>query len=101
MAVTPINIYRGTAPTTLTTVYTVPTGKKVIIKNIIVTSVSSAEGYINIQAGGKSVLSKVVIKPRDVMVLDLSLVLEAGETISVNQQYANFLDVHISGVEVA
>lgn len=102
MAVTAKKFYAGT-PTTgsWTTVYTVPSGKQAIIKNITLCNTTGSTATIGIGAATFSIVSSgYSINANDTVVLDLSVVLDAGQTITVTQGTANAIHVHISGVEV-
>uniref|UniRef100_A0A7U3YCT9 Uncharacterized protein n=1 Tax=Geobacillus sp. (strain Y4.1MC1) TaxID=581103 RepID=A0A7U3YCT9_GEOS0 len=101
MATTPKRLYKGTAGTTSTTVYTVPASTTTIVKNIVLTNKTGSAATITITIAGTEVVYNYSVAANDTVVLDLSLVMSATEIITVQAGTANAINVYISGVEVA
>jgi uncharacterized membrane protein YccF (DUF307 family) len=102
MAVTPKKFYAGVPGTanTVTAVYTVPTGKTAIIKNIVVSSNGTSNARVSVMVNGIQFLSAASVNPNDTIALDLSAVANAGDIIGIWVDTANVLHIYISGVEV-
>jgi hypothetical protein len=102
LAATPKKIYIGTPPTgSGTTLYTVPSNTKLIVKNIVLCNTTATEAQINVNFAGVPLIQNYKVAPLDTVVVDLSLVLEAGDTITSMQYTSNAVKLAISGVEVA
>ena len=99
MATTPKVLYRGALPTSLTTVYTVPAGATAIVTNIVATNPGASPASVGVKIGGIYILANVGIAAGGVLTVEMSQVLNAGDTIQV-QGNAMAAPVHISGVEV-
>lgn len=121
-SLTPIKIYRG-APTklgyvdeateatliaTLAPSYTVPAGKRVIIKHVRVTNLSSTSANelsvktaTNVTASdGDYLIRYGTFEPYDVVIFELNEIIEAGEKIFIWGDVNTELAIQISGVEV-
>lgn len=108
MAVVPKKLYQGALGTTVVNAYTA-VGKKVIVKNILVTNTSQDSAVIDLYAvpsGGQpgvanKIISQYEIAANDVISLDISLVLESGDSVQVAKAADGTANVYISGVEVS
>lgn len=101
MAATPKRLYKGTAGTTSSTAYTVPANTTTIVKNIVLTNKSASVATATIVIAGIEVINNYSINANDTIAIDLSLVMAATETITVQANAANAINIYISGVEVA
>ncbi|OAT71867.1 hypothetical protein [Parageobacillus thermoglucosidasius] len=101
MAATPKRLYKGTAGTTSSTAYTVPANTTTIVKNIVLTNKSASAATVTVVIAGTEIINNYSIDPNDTISVDLSLVMSAGETITVQASAANAINIYISGVEVA
>jgi hypothetical protein len=109
MAYTPKRLYIGQPGTTESTLYTVPTGKKVIIKDITICNTSSTDATIslsivpsgNTAAASNRILASLKVTANSTVDITLSQVMNEGDFISGLQATAGALTVLISGVEVA
>lgn len=107
---TPVKIYHGypgiiASPTTA---YTVPTGKKLILKHIRITNTTSNSATFTMITGSNIntvpqpfFANGLPVKANDVVIFEISEVLEAGEQIVLSQAVAATLHVQLSGVELA
>ena len=100
MAATAKQLYIGTPATTGTVYYTVPANTTTIVKNIVLTNITGSSATITIQVANKDVISSYTVNARDTVVIDLSLVMTAGQVITISQGTSNAINVFISGVEV-
>ncbi|MEK4883490.1 hypothetical protein NST81_01995 [Bacillus sp. FSL W8-0223] len=101
MAANPKRLYKGTSDTTSTTAYTVPENTTTIVKNIVLTNKTPSAATITIAVAGTEVVYGYFVAANDTVVIDLSLVMNATETITVQSDTANAVNIYISGVEVA
>ncbi|KFZ41893.1 hypothetical protein CS060_04185 [Anoxybacillus flavithermus] len=101
MAATARRLYKGTAGTTATTAYTVPASTTTIVKNIVLTNKTASAATATITIVGIEIVNNYSVNANDTVVIDLSLVMQAAETITVQAGTANAINVYISGVEVA
>ncbi|MGW7434728.1 hypothetical protein [Streptomyces sp. NPDC054849] len=100
MATTPMNFFRGAAPTALTTAYTVPTSGMAIVTNIVAANPSTtAVGSVVVKLAGVDILPAVSLAAKGVLTLEINQVVEENETIQVQGSGA-VCTLHVSGVEV-
>jgi hypothetical protein len=116
-ALTPIQVYKGepaqvllessSALNAIIPVYTVGTGKRLIIKYIRITNLFKDEfGDINIKSGtsatasnGDFILRSTQIEPGNMLVFEMNEIINANEKLFVWQGDSS-VAVHISGIEV-
>ena len=105
----PQKVYLGTPgiSSSPTTAYTVPAGKRLIMKHVRITNNSAAAATFSMITGtnmfGPPIFyfaNAITIKANDVVLFDLNEVLVTGEGIVLIQGTAAALTVQISGVEV-
>jgi hypothetical protein len=101
LANTALKLYAGTPSTSSATLFTSPTSTKTIVKCIVIGNTTSTVATITLGFAGTNLITAYSVDPNDTVTIDLSLVLEASETITGLQGTASALNVHISGVEVA
>jgi hypothetical protein len=91
---------RRNAPTTQTTLYTVPASTTAVVTNIVVANSGASAETVTVSLDGIPIISGGPINSGDSIVLDIRQVLPSGNTISA---VANSTDVklHISGVEIS
>jgi hypothetical protein len=109
MPYTPKRLYIGQPGTTLGTLFTVPANTKVIVTNIVLcnTATTTVKVTLHFVPNGSSasnankIIADYPVSANDTVVIDdLSIVLEAGDTIQAVQDTANAVTVYVSGVEV-
>lgn len=109
MAYTPKLLYATGYPATGgTTLYTVPAGAGVIVKNILLTNTTGEESWVTLHVvpeGGSTqnsnkILSSYGVPGHGIAAVDCSVVMESGSRIiGVNGQN-NAVTVTVSGVEI-
>jgi hypothetical protein len=115
-ALAPIKIYRGTPQQVLmpgsiasvASVYTVPSGKQLILKHVRVTSIDDTDpaafylktGTSATASNGDYVLYNTRVEPFDTFLFETNEVLEAGDKIYVWLDQLGLAAVQISGIEV-
>lgn len=92
-------MFRGSASTSNTLLYTVPSSKEAIVTNIIVSNSTDSDETFSITLDGFPIAKDTNIYGNDVIAFDIRQVLADGDEISA---YASSTDItfHISGVEV-
>lgn len=106
---TPKRLYTDQPGTSVETLYTVPTDTTTIVKNIVLSNTTGADETITIHfvpSGGTAdatnqIVSNSAIGANDTVTIDLSGVLEVGDTIQAVQVTSGAITAYISGVEVA
>jgi hypothetical protein len=86
---------------TTTTVYTVPTDSKTIIKSFIITNSSASGVTVIVRLAGTEILFNYIIKPYDTIVvpaMDQCIDITNG-TISIYASAGNSISYYISGIE--
>jgi hypothetical protein len=101
MANTPKKIYVGIPGTSTSTLYTVPASTTTIVKNICLSNATSTAATITISLAGQGFVNSYLVQPNDTVVIDLSIVLSATDTIQASQGTTNACRAFISGVEVS
>jgi hypothetical protein len=103
MATTAVQMFRGAASLTSTTLYTVPTtGTQSIITNIVVTNTSASAQTFTLTFDGVSFATTAAIAANGFVLFDLKQVLPANATpkIIAGLASATSVNFHISGVEI-
>jgi hypothetical protein len=96
VAYTPVRLFGGTIPAAATTQYT-STGVKTIIKQITIVNTASAAATVRITVANHFACYDLNVAGNAVTILDLSMVMNAGETI-VTQASTGTMNVQASGV---
>jgi hypothetical protein len=94
-------MYVGAPGTTSTTVYTVPANTTTILKNIVMSNTAATPATITINVAGVGIVNSYSVSANDSVIMDMSLVLSAGDVISALQGTSNAINLFLSGVEVS
>jgi ATP-dependent protease ClpP protease subunit len=109
MPYTPARLYIGQPGTSNTTLYTVPSGKKAIIKQILLANTSASSVTITIYlvpsggtaGAGNMIVSDITVNAKTVVTIDMAQVMNAGDFLVGVQSTSGAITVTISGVEVS
>lgn len=101
-------LYQGQPGTAEGTLYTVPASTSAIVKEIIMTNITTTAATVSISvvpSGGTAgatnrIIEGLTIPANDIKVAPLSTVLNAGDFLSGLQGIASAITVTISGVEI-
>lgn len=96
---TPRRIYRGSASTSSSAIYTVPASTTTIVTNVVISNDSPSTQTFALSFGGVTTASAVNLSANSITALDIKQVLTATESISILGT-SNAVKFHISGVEV-
>lgn len=99
MATTPMAFFRGAAPATLTTVYTVPSGGIGIVTNVVASNPGATVGSVTVKLDGVDLLPAISLAAKGVLTLEVNQPLTAAKAIQV-QGSGSACTLHVSGVEV-
>jgi len=100
MATTSKALFRGAAPTSSTTLYTVPSSTTTVVTNILVANTASSSATFDLLLDDVSIANDVVVAANDTLSIDLKQVLATTKTIK-GLASAVTVNFHISGVEIA
>jgi len=93
-------MYRGAAPTTSTTLYTVPSDTTTILNNILVVNTTASAQTYSLSVENVSMAASVTVPANDTAVLDIKQVLTASATVA-GFASASTVNFHISGLEIS
>jgi hypothetical protein len=99
----------NTPPDSGGTLYTVPSGKSIIVKNIVMTNTTNNEATVTLNVIPPSgvaqpsnrIVSELGIPPHGMSTLDCSIVLPTGAQLYGRNSTAAAVTVTVSGVEVS
>lgn len=100
MTAQPTLFFRGSVPTTLSTLYTVPSSTKIVVTSIIVANTVSSTAEITIRLGGVEILKDGRLATGDSVHFDIRQVMSTSDAIEAMSDI-NGVTLHVSGVEVA
>lgn len=100
MTAQPKLFFRGSVPTTLSTLYSVPSATEIVVTSIIVANAAGDIAEITINLGGVEILKDGRLSAGDSVHFDIKQVLQESDTIEALSDIAG-ITLHVSGVEVA
>lgn len=100
MTAQPKAFFRGDMPTTLSTLYNVPSSTEVVITSIIIANGAGVTADVTILLGGVEIIKNGKISAGDAIHFDIRQVLNAADTIEALADRTG-ITLHVSGVEVA
>ena len=100
MATTTKALFRGSAATSSTTLYTVPSATTTVISNIAVCNTAGTSATFTILLNDVELQKDSTVAANTTAYIDLKQVLDATNTIK-GLASATTVDFHISGVEIA
>lgn len=100
MATLPKRFYAGKPTTSQATFYTVPASKVTILKNVVLTNTSASSATVTLKVNGQSLVDAYSIAGKGTFVLNLSLVMQTGDTLAGLQATTDAVSVFVSGVEL-
>lgn len=94
------SLYRDNAPTSSTTLYTVPSLTSTVITDMFLVNTGSSENSITINFNGKAIIPTTHIAGNSVVNFSMKQVLAAGQTITANASSSSII-IHLSGMEIS
>lgn len=92
-----IQIYLGVPQTTKLPVYDVKQGTQVTIKQMIVTNTDSVDSKFTVTVNTIDIMKDHSVKAGETKVIDMFVVLNQSNTLSLQQEKANAINVMVSG----
>lgn len=99
MPVQPIQIYLGVPKTSAFQVYSVKPQKQVTIKQMILTNTDAEDSKITVTVNTIDIMKDLIVKSGETRFIDLNVVLNESNTLSLQQEKTNAINVVVSGVE--
>ena len=96
----PARIFGGTVPVTESQVYTVPAGETDVITSITLCNTTDVAQQASAKFAGSFFFKNIDLAPRQITVIDVKQVLNAGDAIILNAGLANAVNIFISGVKI-
>ena len=100
MTAQPKLFFRGQVPTTLSTVYNVPSATEIVVTSIIIANTSSLSSDFTIKLGGAEIIKNGRVAAGDSYHFDIRQVLQENDSIEAFSDISGNT-LHISGVEVS
>ena len=101
MPTTSKNLFRGTATTSVITLYTVPASTTTVITNIAVANTTGSAQTFTLGIGAATLGFNQTIAANSTAYIDLKQVINAGEIIQGGASATFSVQFHISGVEIS
>ncbi|WP_242305804.1 hypothetical protein [Bacillus cereus group sp. BfR-BA-01451] len=95
----PVQIYLGVPQTDKLQVYDVKPGKQVTIKQMILTNTDVEAAKLTVTVNTIDIMKGIVVNSGETKFLDLTVVLNENNTLSLQQEKTNAINVMISGTE--
>jgi hypothetical protein len=93
-------LFRGNAPTTSTTLYTVPAATTTLVNSFIVANTASAAATYSILMDGVAVASGAAVDPNDSVIIEFKQILDAADTLA-GFASASTVTFSVSGLEIS
>lgn len=93
----PIQIYLGVPQTAKLQVYDVKPGKQVTMKQMILTNTHESDAKLTVTVNTTDIMKGLVVPPGETKFIDLTVVLNENNTLSLQQEKENAINVMISG----
>ncbi|WP_448163790.1 hypothetical protein [Bacillus pacificus] len=93
----PVQIYLGVPQTAKLQVYDVKTGKQVTIKQMIITNTNETDAKLTVTVNTTDIMNGLIVNPGETKFIDLTVVLNENNTLSLQQDKENAINVMISG----
>ncbi|MBJ8111724.1 hypothetical protein JDS99_19165 [Bacillus cereus group sp. N6] len=93
----PIQIYLGSPQKNALQVYVVPKNSRATIKQMILTNTTETDAKITMTVNTVDIMKDYVVKANGTEIIPLSVVLTEGNTLYLQQEKTNAINVLISG----
>lgn len=94
----PVQIYLGVPQKNALTVYETQQGKQVTIKQIVFSSAETTDSKITVTVNTVDIMKDFVVKAGETKIIDLTIVLNQGDRLHLQQEKLNAINVMITGV---
>lgn len=93
-------LYRASAPTSSTTLYTVPSATKALVNSFVVTNESSTDATYNISMDGVLVAASATVAGNDSVIIEFKQVLDSEEILA-GFASASTVNFSVCGLEIS
>lgn len=93
-------LYRGSASTSLATIYTAPASTTTLISSFVISNTGTSSATYDINLNDVAIANDVDVPANDSVILELKQVLETGQTIKALASTTN-VKFHVSGLEIS
>ncbi|MDA1545868.1 hypothetical protein [Bacillus cereus group sp. TH253LC] len=93
----PIQIYLGVPQTSKLPVYNVTSGQQITIKQVIFSNTAETDSKITLTVSSIDIMKDYVVKAGETQIVNMNAVLEKNNTLFLQQEKANAINVLISG----
>jgi hypothetical protein len=93
-------LFRGAAPTSSTTLYTVPSGTTALVSSFVVANTASVDATYSILMNGVGVAGGTVVAGNDSVIIEFKQVLESSQILA-GFASASTVNFSISGLEIS
>jgi hypothetical protein len=97
---TPARFYAGTLPAVATSYWTTPSAETDVLTSINAMNLTTIAQTFTVQVAGTYLAYQLSIPPQSITVLDVKVVMNTGESISLAASNASAVTMFISGVKV-
>lgn len=94
----PVQIYLGAPQTQKLPVYESQQGQQTTIKQMILSNTTEVDSKITVTINTIDIMKDLIVKVGETKVIDLSIVLNSADRLSLQQEKANAINAMISGV---
>jgi len=94
----PTQVYLGTPAVAQTQVYAVPAEQKMIVKQFILSNTAVADARITVTVNAVDVMKSYLVPTGKTEVLNVSMVLNSNDTLSLQQDTASAINVMVNGL---
>jgi hypothetical protein len=96
----PARIFGGTVTQTESQVYTVPAGETDVITSITLCNTTDVAQQASAKFAGIFFFKNIDLAPRQITVIDVKQVLNAGDAVILSAANANSVTIFVSGVKI-
>lgn len=92
-----IRMFLGVPQTTKIAVYTVPLGRKGVVRQMVFTNTDQEDSKLTITINTVDIMKDFVIKAGETKVIETLIVLDQSDSLSLQQEKLNAINAIISG----
>ncbi|MDV6367400.1 hypothetical protein [Bacillus cereus] len=94
----PVQIYLGAPQINKLPVYEVQAGRQVTVKQMIFTNTEAADAKITVTVNTVDIMKDFIVKAGETKVIDVSIVLNQSDRLSLQQEKSNAINVMLNGL---
>lgn len=94
----PVQIYLGVPQQTKLPVYDVQPNQQVTVKQMIFSNTSAEDAILTVTVNTVDVMKDLVVKAKDTKIIDMAIVLNPNDRLSLQQENLNAINVMVNGI---